>query len=79
MHKGEAPDSERQQMLKRRRSNRKTKDLINDLRRQRDVAAGLLLEANTLIVDLNEQLADANKKLNEYKPTTTTINSDKFR
>lgn len=79
MHKGEAPDSERQQMLKRRRSNRKTKDLINDLRRQRDVAAGLLLEANTLIVDLHEQLADANKKLNEYKPTTTTINLDKFR
>ncbi len=79
MHKAEAPDSERQQMLKRRRSNRKTKDLINDLRRQRDVAAGLLLEANTLIVDLHEQLADANKKLNEYKPTTTTINSDKFR
>lgn len=77
MHKRDAPDSERQQMLKRRRSNRKTKDLINDLRRQRDVAAGLLLEANTLIVELNEQLVDANKKLNEYKPTTATINFHK--
>ncbi len=79
MHKGDVPDSERQQMLKRRRSNRKTKDLINDLRQQRDVAAGLLLEANTLIVELHEQLTDANKKLNEYKPTTATINFNKVR
>tara|TARA_R110002167_G_scaffold49184_2_gene144205 strand:- start:2190 stop:2633 length:444 start_codon:yes stop_codon:yes gene_type:complete len=79
MHKGDVPDSERQQMLRRRRSNRKTKDLINDLRQQRDVAAGLLLEANTLIVELHEQLIDANKKLNEYKPTTATINFNKVR
>lgn len=79
MHKEDVPESERQQMLKRRRRNRETKDLIGDLRRQRDVVAGILVDANMYIVELHEQLADANRKLNELKPSATTLNFPKLR
>jgi hypothetical protein len=78
-HKEDVPESERQQMLKRRRRNRETKDLIGDLRRQRDVVAGILVDANMYIVELHEQLADANRKLNELKPSATTLNFPKLR
>lgn len=71
-HKEEVPESQRQQMLKRRRRNRETKEMIGDLKQQRDVVAGMLADANLLIVDLTEELADVRRKLEEIKPSNVT-------
>ena len=68
-HKGDAPESNRQQMLKRRRRNRDTKETIADLKQQRDVAVGLFADANLLIVELTEELADVRRRLDEIKPS----------
>jgi len=71
-HKGEEPESNRQQMLKRRGRNRETKEVIFDLKQQRDEAVGMLADANLLIVDLTEELADVRKRLDEIKPSNVT-------
>lgn len=72
-HKEDVPVSERQQMLKRRRRNRDTKEMISDLKQQRDISAGLLADANLLIVDLTEELADVRQRLDELRPSAATI------
>lgn len=72
-HKGEVPASTRQQTLKQRRRNRETKETIADLKQQRDMAAGLLADANLLIVELTEELADLRRKLDELSPSAATI------
>lgn len=71
-HKEEAPESNRQQMLKQRRRNRDTRETIADLKQQRDVVVGLLADANLLIVDLTEELADVRRRLDETKPSNVT-------
>lgn len=77
-HKGEAPESKRQRILKQRRRNRETRETIFDLKQQRDVAVGLLTDANLLIVELTEELADVRRRLDEIKPSNiTTILSRK--
>lgn len=72
-HKEVLPTSKRQKLLKRRRRNRDTKEMIFDLEQQRDVSAGLLADANMLIVDLTEELADLRSRLNELHPSAETI------
>lgn len=72
-HKEEAPESNRQKMLKRSRRNRDTREIIADLKRQRDVSVGLLADANLLIVDLTEELADVRQRLDELRPSAATI------
>ncbi|MCX7193922.1 MAG: hypothetical protein NTY60_09940 [Proteobacteria bacterium] len=80
-HKEDVPVSERQQLLKRRRRNRDTKETISDLKQQRDASAGLLADANLLIVDLTEELADVHRMLDELrritKPSAATISFSK--
>lgn len=76
-HKGEQPGSERQKLLKVRRKNRDTRDTISDLKRQRDIAASLLADANLRIVELSEQLADARARLDELQPSARVLNLPK--
>lgn len=71
-HKGEAPESNRQKMLKRSRRNRDTRETIADLKQQRDVSVGLLANANLQIVELTEELADLRRRLEEIKPSNVT-------
>ncbi|MDD5175294.1 MAG: hypothetical protein PHQ05_02570 [Sterolibacterium sp.] len=76
-HKGEQPGSERQKLLKQRRKNRNTRDTIADLKQQRDVAAGLLADANLRIVELSEQLAEVQARLDEYQPSARVLDLPK--
>ena len=72
-HKEDVPVSERQQILKRRRRNRDNREMIFDLKQQRDISAGLLADANLLIVDLTEEIADVRQRLDELRPSAATI------
>ncbi len=77
-HKGDQqPGSERQKLLKQRRKNRDTRDTIADLKKQRDIAAGLLADANLRIVELSEQLTDARARLDELQPSARVLNLPK--
>lgn len=73
-HKGERPFSDRQKGLKQRRKNRDTRETIHDLKRQRDIAAGLLADANLRIVQLTDELSRAQAKLEEYHPQGRILN-----
>lgn len=72
-NKEEAPDSNRQKMLKRSKRNRNTREIIADLKRQRDVSAGLLADATLLIVELTEEISDVRRRLDELMPSASTI------
>ena len=78
-HKADVPDSKRQLMLKKRRRNRDTKEMIYDLKRQRDISAGLIADANLLIVDMSEEISDLRRKLDELMPSAATIPFSKPR
>ena len=72
-HKEDVPKSKRQEALKRRKRNRDNQERIADLKQQRDVAVGLLADANLLIVELTEELADTRRRLDLLKPSTLII------
>lgn len=72
-HKGEQAFSERQKLLKQRRKNRDTRDTIADLKRQRDIAASLVADANLRIVELSEALADARTRLDQLQPSARVL------
>ncbi len=76
-HKEERPPSARQQILKKRKRNRDVRETIADLKRQRDIAVGLLADANLLIVELTEALAHATAQLKEIHPSTTVVSFTK--
>ena len=76
-HKPERPASERQKILKQRRKNRDTKETIADLKKQRDIAAGLLADANLRIVELSNMLAEVQARLEEFQPRTRVLNLPK--
>ncbi|PLK49329.1 hypothetical protein [Uliginosibacterium sp. TH139] len=67
-------DSARQRSLKDRRKNRDKRELIADLKRQRDSAASLLADANLRIVELTEQVADMSARLDQLQPSATVLN-----
>lgn len=71
------PSSERQRLLKRRRKNRNTREIIADLKKQRDIAAGLLADANLRIVELTDKLADMQRKLDQVQPSARVLNLSK--
>jgi hypothetical protein len=73
-HKSEQPPSERQRLLKQRRKNRDTQETISDLKKQRDIAAGLLADADLRIVELTEKLADVQTRLDHLKPPARVLN-----
>ncbi len=76
-HKGKAPESKRQRILKQRRKNRETSETIADLKLQHNEAVGLLADANLQIVELTEELADVRRRLDELKPSATTLSFPK--
>ena len=73
-HKREQPPSERQSLLKQRRKNRDTRETISDLKKQRDMAVGLLADADLRIVELTEKLADVQARLDHLQPSARVLN-----
>jgi hypothetical protein len=69
---GERPESERQKLLKQRQHSRSARDTIADLKKQRDVAAGLLVEANIQIAILTRRLIDAEARNDALQPKART-------
>lgn len=82
---GSCPESERQRLLKQRQRSRDMKDTIADLKKQRDVSVGLLIEANAQIVILTRRLADATSRCDELQaraepiPITSSRSKSKLR
>lgn len=72
-HQDEQVDSVRQKLLKQRRKNRDTRETIAELKLQRDIAAGLLADANLWIVELTEQVADLRARLDMLQPCATVL------
>lgn len=72
-HRGEKPESERQKLLKQRRRSRTARETIADLKKQRDVAATLLVEANAQIAILTRKLSYAEARNNDLQPKAGTI------
>ena len=75
-HKSEEP-SERQRLLKQRRKNRDTKEIIADLKQQRDRAVALLADADLRIVELSEKVADMQTRLDQLQPSASILNLSK--
>lgn len=71
--KGDQQPSERQRLLKQRSKNRDMRSTIADLKRQRDIAAGMLADADLRIVELTEKLADMQAKLDYLQPTAYVL------
>ncbi|UFS72490.1 hypothetical protein LPW11_09915 [Geomonas sp. RF6] len=72
-HEEEQLPSARQRMLKKRERNRTAREVIADLRRQRDEAVGLLADATLRIVELTEELASAKVEQKETRPSAPVI------
>lgn len=72
-HGGERPESERQKLLKQRQRSRSARETIADLKKQRDAAAGLLVEANAQIAILTRRLIDAEARNNNLQPKASLI------
>lgn len=72
-HKNEQQPSERQRLLKQRRKNRDVRETIADLKKQRDIAAGLLADADMHIVELTEKLADVQARLDYLQPSARVL------
>lgn len=72
-HGGERPESERQKLLKQRQRSRTAREIIADLKKQRDAAAGLLVEAYAQIAILTRRLIAAEARNNNLQPKADTI------
>lgn len=72
-HKSNQQPSERQRLLKRRSKNRDMRETIADLKMQRDIAAGLLADADLRIVELTEKLADVQARLDSLQSTARVL------
>lgn len=72
-HKSEQQPSERGNLLKQRRKNRDMRQTINDLKKQRDIAVGLLADADFRIVELTEKLADMQARLDHLQPSSRVL------
>jgi hypothetical protein len=76
-HKSEQPPSERKRLLKQRRKNRDTREVIADLKNQRDMAVGLLADADLRIVELTEKLTDMQTRLDQLQPSARVLDLSK--
>lgn len=72
-HKSEEQPSQRQRLLKQKNKNRDMRETISDLKKQRDIAAGLLADADMRIVELSEKLADVQTRLDHLMPSAHVI------
>lgn len=78
-HSEERPESERQKLLKQRQRSRTARETIADLKKQRDAAAGLLVEANAQIAILTRRLIYAEARINDLQPKAGTIQLSKSK
>ena len=72
-YEGERPESERQKLLKQRHRSRASREMIADLKKQRDAAAGLLVEANAQIGILTRRLRDVEARMDDLQSKARTI------
>lgn len=72
-HKGDLPNSTRQEILKKRNKNRTIRQAKAASDLQRDELASQLLCANAIILQLARKLADAQAKLEGLKPLAERI------
>lgn len=73
-NKGEEAPSDRQRLLKNRGKNRDLRETIADLKKQRDRAVGLLVDADLRVVELTMKLADVQAELDQLKPKARVLN-----
>lgn len=78
-HKDIESVSGRKKLLKRKQKNRDAKELIVDLKRQRDKAVDQILYANLRILELSETVDDLRGRLEAFQPTATILNFSKDR
>jgi serine phosphatase RsbU (regulator of sigma subunit) len=78
-HKDEESTSERQKLLKRKQKNRDAKELIADLKKQRDKAVDRIIYANLRILELSETVEDLRAKLEAFQPSATLLNFSQKR
>lgn len=76
-HKDDQPPSERQRLLKQKHKNRNLRETIADLKKQRDMAVGLLADTDLYIVELTEKLADMQQRLDQLQPSAQVLNLPK--
>lgn len=72
-HGGERPESERQKLLKQRQRSREAREMVADLKKQRDACAVLLVEANAQVAILTRRLMDAEARIGVLQPKAGTI------
>ena len=73
-NKGEESPSDRQRLLKKRSKNRDLRETIADLKKQRDHAVGLLVDADLRIVELTEKVTDLQERLEHILPSARVLN-----
>lgn len=78
-HKSEELASGRQKLLKRKQKNRDAKELIADLKCQRDKAVDRIIYANLRILELSETVDDLRAKLEAFQPSATLLNFSQKR
>ena len=76
-HGGEPLESARQKFLKQRQRSRTAREIIADIKKQRDAAAGLLVEANAQIAILTRRLIAVEARNNNLQPKSGTIQLSK--
>lgn len=69
----EHPPSERQRLLKQRQQSRNARELITDLKAQRDASASLLVEANAQIGILTRRLRDMEARLEDLQSRASIL------
>lgn len=72
-HGGDRQLSERQKLLERRQQSRSAREMIADLKKQRDSAASLLLEANAQIGILTRRQRDLVARLEALEPRANVM------
>ena len=66
-HESERPLSDRQRLLNQRQKSRKARELIDNLKAQRDTAASLLVEANARIGLLTRKVRDMEARIEDLQ------------
>ncbi len=78
-YKSEESASGRQKLLKLRQKNRDSKELVADLKRQRDKAVDRIIYANLRILELSEMVDDLRTRLEVFQPSATLLNFSQKR
>lgn len=69
----ERPPSERQRLLKQRKQSRNAREIIADLKAQRDATASLLVDANAEIGILTRRVRDLEVRVEDLQPGASIL------